>query len=217
MTAADTLRDNVFNGLEAVINHCLRLDPETWQGLDELGDRLLAVELRGLNLTVYIQAGADGLRLSGHSQEVPHTVLKGTPLTLLQMVLGEGDRRRFPEGLEIAGDVETARRFQSLLAGLEIDWEEQLSRITGDVAAHQAGNAVRTLRRWCREAGAKLEQDTAEYLREEQALLPYRDEVEDFLTAVDALRDDSERLALRVERLQQRCVAQRKSDGGEGA
>ncbi len=148
-------------------------------------------------------------------------MLKGSPLTLLQMVLGDGQGQGFPEELEIAGDVETARRFQSLLAGLEIDWEEQLSRITGDVAAHQAGNALRTLRKWCRQAGASLEQDTVEYLREEQELLPYRDEVEDFLAAVDTLRDDAERLALRVQRLQQRLAAQsaarRETDGGEEA
>ncbi len=217
MTAADSLRDNVFGGLEAVINRCLRLDPETWQGLGELGGRLLAVELRGLDVTVYIRASADGLCLSGHSQEAPHTVLKGSPLTLLQMVLGDGQGQGFPEGLEIAGDVETARRFQSLLAGLEIDWEEQLSRITGDVAAHQAGNALRTLRNGCRQAGASLEQDAVEYLREEQELLPYRNEVEDFLAAVDVLRDDAERLALRVQRLQQHCSTQRKSDGEEEA
>ncbi|MFQ5487950.1 MAG: SCP2 domain-containing protein, partial [Gammaproteobacteria bacterium] len=151
-------------------------------------------------------------------EEPPHTVLKGTPLTLLKMVMETEQAQRFPEELEIAGDVETARRFQSLLGGLEIDWEEQLSRIVGDVAAHQAGNALRTLHRWCRQAGAHLEQDTVEYLREEKDLLPYRDEMEDFLAAVDVLRDDTERLALRVERLQQRLAGQTAvRRDGEGA
>ncbi len=213
MTLAQRLADNAFSGLEAVINRCLRLDPETWAGLAQLDGRLLAVELRGLDLTVYIRATAEGLRIGRHNPEAPQTVIKGSPVTLLQMLLSKDRESGLPQGLEIAGDVETAQRFQTLLGGLEIDWEEQLSRIVGDLAAHQAGNALRALRHVCREARADLEQDTVEYLREEQALLPYRDEVEDFLAAVDTLRDDTERLALRVARLQRALAAERSGSG----
>jgi ubiquinone biosynthesis protein UbiJ len=46
-----------------------------------------------------------------------------------------------------------------------------------------------------------LGQDFTEYLQEEGRLLPSRYELESFLTEVDRLRDDGERLAARVNRL----------------
>jgi len=49
------------------------------------------------------------------------------------------------------------------------------------------------------------EQNLREYLQEEARLLPTRYEAKEFLDAVDALRDDVERLAARVERLRSRA------------
>ena len=46
-----------------------------------------------------------------------------------------------------------------------------------------------------------LEKDLGEYLQEELRLLPVRIEIDAFLAAVDSLRDDSERLQARFDRL----------------
>ncbi len=222
MSVATLLQDGALQILERAFDTALRLDPQSRARLGALAGRQLAVELQGLGLTVYLFATTGGLRLSTRSEISPHATLKGAPFTLLRMVLaGERDQaphpRPFPEGLEIAGDVETARRFQELLAGLDIDWEEQLARVIGDVAAHETARALRTLRDWCRRAAVDLEASTVEYLREEQALLPYRDEIEAFAAAVDTLRDDAERLEQRIRRLQQRAAHRLPSSRGEEA
>jgi len=86
-----------------------------------------------------------------------------------------------------------------LLKRADLDWEELLSRYTGDVIAHQIGNLARSLTRWSKDAGARLGQDLAEYLLFESALLPPRLEVETFLDAVDQLRNDVDRLAARLQ------------------
>ena len=39
------------------------------------------------------------------------------------------------------------------------DWEEELSRQVGDVAAHQIGNAARHFVRWARESAETLSRD----------------------------------------------------------
>ena len=84
------------------------------------------------------------------------------------------------------------------------DWEEQLSHLVGDAAAHQVGNLVRDTLQWGAKSVDTLGRDLTEYLQEESRQLPQRDEVNKFLAAVDVLRNDVERLDARVKRLQAR-------------
>jgi ubiquinone biosynthesis protein UbiJ len=107
--------------------------------------------------------------------------------------------------------MDTGRAFKSLLDNLDIDWEEQLSRVVGDVAAHQVGNVVRSAMAWGKQALDTLGRDAAEYFQEESEDLVRPAEVSEFLDQVDVLRDDAERLAARVNRLEQRLVAHAKS------
>jgi len=107
----------------------------------------------------------------------------------------------FSGQVEIEGDSALAQRFGDFMAGLEIDWEEQLSRLTGDPLAHALGSRLRAASRWGQHSLDVLEQDLKEYLQDEGRLLPTRYELDRFLTAVDRLRDDGERLVARVERL----------------
>jgi ubiquinone biosynthesis protein UbiJ len=131
------------------------------------------------------------------------TRLKGAPLSLLKMSLGQhSEKQLFSGEVEISGDTETGQRFNQVLQQLDIDWEEHLSHITGDVVAHQIGRGLRGLMRWGKQAEDSLLQDTAEYLEEEIQLVASTHEVESFNHEVDVLRNDIERLQARVQRLQ---------------
>jgi ubiquinone biosynthesis accessory factor UbiJ len=104
--------------------------------------------------------------------------------------------------VEISGDTHLGHQFGEFMAGLDIDWEEQLSRLTGDVIAHEIGNAARGLLDWGSRQTRTFEQNLQEYLQEELRMTPSRLEIEPFLADVDRLRDDVERLDARISRLQ---------------
>ena len=80
------------------------------------------------------------------------------------------------------------------------DWEEELSRHVGDVAAHQLGNLVRGGLAWMQQAADTLTRDAGEYLKEESRDLPTRYEVDRFLDDVDRLAADLGRAEARVAR-----------------
>jgi ubiquinone biosynthesis protein UbiJ len=105
---------------------------------------------------------------------------------------------------EIVGDPGVAQDFQRLLDLAKPDWEEELSRVFGDMAAHQLGNLARGLVEWGRKAADTLARDGGEYLTEESRNLPTRFEVEEFLDEVDRLREDVDRFAARLERLEKK-------------
>ena len=122
---------------------------------------------------------------------------RGEPVQSRVTLFFEGD-------VVITGDVALGQAFRDLLLAVDIDWEENLSRFTGDVLAHQLGNAVRSGQHWARQSRHTLKQDAAEYLQEEGRLLIAGDEMAGYLGAVDTLREDVDRLTARVQRLGKR-------------
>lgn len=196
---------SAITGLEAVINRYLRLDPDIGPRLAALSGRCIAIELRGLDLTLFIFPDEHGIQLKNHIEGEADTMLRGTPLGMAHLGLGGNTEKTLFSGeVVIEGDVETGQAFKSILDELDIDWEEQLSRLTGDVIAHQLGNTARLGRRVFRHGLATLEKDLGEYLQEELRLLPSRIETENFSTDVTRLNMDIDRIAARLKRLQTR-------------
>jgi ubiquinone biosynthesis protein UbiJ len=104
---------------------------------------------------------------------------------------------------EVAGDGEFAAAIDYLRRNLRWDYEEDLSRLTGDIAAHRIANAAREFDRWSRRTVINLGRTFAEYAIHEQPLVASAPAVEAFNREVDGLRDDAERLEKRFQLLQQ--------------
>ncbi|VAW94004.1 Protein YigP (COG3165) clustered with ubiquinone biosynthetic genes [hydrothermal vent metagenome] len=188
--------------IEVAVNQVLALDPDTVVRLRDINGKVIAIELQGLDVALYLIPSNTGLNVFGHFEGEPDTTLRGTPVGMLRMGLAENASDSFFAGeVEISGDVELGGQFREILDGLDIDWEEHLSQITGDVVAHRVGSFVRDAVDWGRKTLDTLGRDGAEYLQEESRDLPNRFETEEFLTAVDTLRTDVDRLEARVERL----------------
>lgn len=205
MATTDTVSQGACKALGAALDAWLALDPDSRERLAPLEGKVIAIHLRGLQLTCYMTVVDGRLAVTPTLDGEPDTTLAGTPLALLKAGLVKPrDGAAFSGDLEIRGDVETGRRFQAFFQGVDIDWEEHLSHLIGDVAAHQAGNLGRGLAQWGKTTGENLQQDVGEYLQEEGRHLPHPGEVESFLSAVDRLRNDADRLELRIQRLRRK-------------
>jgi ubiquinone biosynthesis protein UbiJ len=140
----------------------------------------------------------------------PDCVLRGSPVGLARIgVVHRKEDSLFSGQVEVEGDAGLAQELGDFLSGIDVDWEEQLSRLTGDPVAHEVGNGARAARRWASRSLDALADDLKEYLQEEGRMLPTRYETERFLDEVDTLRDDVERLAARLQRLRSQL-----GDGG---
>lgn len=189
-------------GLETVLNRYLQLDPDVLPQLAELTGAVIAVEPEGLGLTLYLFPGPGGLRVMDGYEGEPTVRIRGTPLALIQQWRGQ----RADCEITVEGDAAAGRRFQTVLARLNIDWEEQCSKVVGDVAAHQLGQLWRGFRRWGRRTSDTLLRDGGEYLQQEWRALPSSPAVESFLSAVDVLREDADRLEARIARLRRQLT-----------
>lgn len=202
MSADQPLSAPLYKPLETLLNRGISGSREASRLSRSLSGRRLRIELRGLPLALEIAATEDGLALSEGGQQTPDCVISGLPLSLVRLGL-TGDADIFRQGsASISGDPVLAQDFQRLLDLARPDWEEELSRQVGDVAAHQIGNAARGLARWGQQAVETLSRDTGEFLKEESRDLPTRFEVDEFLDQVDELGGAVDRAEARLRRLE---------------
>ena len=137
----------------------------------------------------------------GHYEGEPDCMISGSPFSLIRSHFENNSDAVFSGDIEISGSSRLAQQFTGILKRIEIDWEEHLSNITGDVIAHQVGEFVRSTASWFNRNWQSSELNLKEYLQEELRLTPGQLEMENFFDDVDQLRDDVERLAARINRL----------------
>ena len=199
-----SVRDLALAAIETLINELIALDPAAMQRLAGWHGRVIAIALRGTGVTFYFVPDPQGrLQLLGSYEGEPDCVIEGSPLDLMRASdPAQGSAQLFAGNVRIEGDTELAHRFSEVLGKLDIDWEEQLSRYVGDVAAHELARLAREAKAAGEQGLQRTQRNLAEYLTEEARLLPHPFEVEEWVRDVETLRDDVERLAARVQLLE---------------
>lgn len=201
------LRQLAGRALETALNHTLSLDPDTQDKLVALNGRCVQLHLRGpeVALAVTVTDGrlkvgppADTARADGQLD------VTATPGSLLAMMFRRDEDGIAPGKVDIAGDAELARRLEKLASKFAPDFEEAFARSFGDVLGVPLAKAVRRALSHARESARHFTEDTADWLRDEVRVALAPGEVEGFLDGVDSLRERSERLESRVQRLLQR-------------
>jgi ubiquinone biosynthesis protein UbiJ len=199
------LNSLIVAGLEISLNKCLQLDPTTLDKLDELSGKIIAIELKGTGVVIYLLPGKGGFTVLGEYDGEVDATLTGTPLGLAKLgIASQSSDELFSGDVEIHGDMHLGQRFGEILKGLDIDWEELLSKLMGDVFAHKLGNVVRSGMQWGSTTADTLGKDLAEYMHEESRMLPQQAEINDFLSAIDEFRSDVDRVEARIKRLIQK-------------
>ena len=86
---------------------------------------------------VRLAAASEGsLSVRPAADEPADAVIEGTPLAFLRLATGDAAKSIRAGGMDVKGDAEVAEGFRRLLEAARPDFEEELSRFTGDVAAH---------------------------------------------------------------------------------
>jgi ubiquinone biosynthesis protein UbiJ len=189
---------DLLRPFEKLVNRHIAASSRARGLLAELSGRSMEVRFAATPLRVRLSATAEGLSIRAAAEEASDAVIEGTPLSFLRLATGDAAQSIRAGGTEVHGDAEIADGFRKLLAAARPDFEEELSRLTGDVAAHTLAGFARDALDFGRRARDAIARDAAGYLTEESRDLPVRVEVEEFLADVDRLREAVDRLDARL-------------------
>ena len=189
--------------LETAINHWLQNDDRSAQRLQGIQGQVIKFQIREFSQPLYFFTSAAGIQILTRYEGEADATIDTNIAGMLRSLFGNREDALFDGSIKVTGDTELGENFQNLLTEVDFDWEEQLSRVTGDVIAHSFGKIARSARGFITQNTRTLGLDITEYLQEEARLLPTRVEIKHLLDQVDDLRSDSDRLDARVNRLVQ--------------
>jgi ubiquinone biosynthesis protein UbiJ len=190
--------------LESLLNRNIAASSAARALCRRLEGKVMALHVEGMPLSIYFKSNGEQMSLDTQHEGPPHATLSGTPLSLLRMAGPAPETALRTGSVHIHGDAEIAQTFSELLKQARPDLEEELSRVIGDVAAHQLGNAARSALGFARRAVDTFAQNVSEYLQEEGRDAPSRTEADEFITGVDKLRDDVDRFEARLSLLERK-------------
>jgi ubiquinone biosynthesis protein UbiJ len=187
----------IERGALAALNHLLQQQPWAAERLRAFAGQV--VEFRCPPFPDLRLAITDaGLLDRAPAEAASALVVKLTPGALPFLLARDETARK---QIEIEGSADLASVVDQLFRDLSWDFEEDLSKVFGDVVAHRLAAGTRAFAAWQREAVLRLAENLAEYWTEEQPLLARPSDVEAFCRGVDTLRDDVARLDKRIEHL----------------
>jgi ubiquinone biosynthesis protein UbiJ len=188
--------------LDNLVNRGLPRSPRARALCAELEGKSLAIEIRAL---ARLRVRSTGVTLTVTRDEAAaDATLCGGPLGLLALLSGPPDAVLQRGDVTIEGDAELAQKFRELAFLLRPDLEEELSLLLGDAPAHQLARLARAGLAVGRRLSGTMLANAAEYLGHERADLVSRNEGEQFLRGVDALREGVDRASARLELIARR-------------
>lgn len=216
MRRVSALNTAALAALERAIAAALSMDARTREAIGALGTRALALRVTVPELQAFVLTDGDGsVRLAGHHEGSVDCTVSGTASDYVALLLAQDKPAALVNGnLRVSGDSSLLLALEKSLAALDVDWEERLATVIGEIPAHQIGRAARAGAGIGRRARDAFERHLEEFIHEEARLAPPRQEVEDFLSDLRQLSSRADRLEAALRRLGRRIAA--RSAGGRG-
>lgn len=194
-----------LTSLEKLINTVLGMASYTDHLLAPLSGKVVKIHIDPPGFDIVMSFSEQGIQILENYPAEADVELRGSPVAFgLMSFNGRPTRALFSGKVSMQGDSQVGHHFQQLFESLNIDWQQQLSRVIGIQAAQRIVDFVGQSKQWFAETGDAMQEDVSEYLQEESKLLPAQAEADMMFDDVDQLRADTDRLEARVNRLHSR-------------
>ncbi|MRX08108.1 sterol-binding protein [Pseudoduganella sp. FT25W] len=187
----------------AAINHLLAQEPWARQELQRHAGKTASIDAGSVALRLRVTA--DGYLEPAPADEAARVTIR-VKLSDVPLILQNRDRAF--SYVQIEGDAEFANAISSLSKSLRWEAEHDLEKVVGPIAAVRAVSGARAAFEAVKNGHQKLAENVAEFLLDEKQVLVRPQTVEAYSADVTRLRDDVERAAKRLAKLEQKLGSQ---------
>jgi ubiquinone biosynthesis protein UbiJ len=187
--------------IERLINGVLALDAVSLEKMQPLIGKVIALQISDLDRIIHVLPGKDGVQVRRASEQPADVTISGHFGDYLQGTAASIRSSFQPDAaLQVSGDPETAEQLRVVLGSLDL--EEALSQVVGDTPARKISTGFRDIAGWLTQAGESIAANLGEVLKEEKHLLVTGPRLERFLNEAARLRESTDRLEQRVDKLE---------------
>lgn len=148
--------------------------------------------------TYLLIINTDGLWEPAPVEVIPDAIFTLTPFAGLRFMQGD---QQAQQTIKVEGDMQFAKEVAYIFQNLRWDYEEDLSKVFGDVIAHRIGSLVRSMTSWTKQSSINLAENFRDYWVQEKPVIASTRAINEFNNDVDTLRDDVERFEKRLQKL----------------
>lgn len=179
-----------------LIQHLLAQN--TWASplLQPFAGKSVQLNIALLNTSLVILENGS-LAIAGETS-IPDATITISPGLLLRLMTKDESAKL---QIKIDGDTHLATELAKIFSHMRWDYEDDLSKLIGDVPANKIGAFSRHAITTVKETTTNLAEMLSEYWQEEKPMLAKKRHVEQFNAEVDTLRADVERLEKRLNKL----------------
>lgn len=193
--------DNLVCGLlETSVNKLQQLDTSALQRRKKLNGTVIGVLLKDINKPLYFVINSKKIDIFPQYQGRVDCFVRLNISAFKELQNNHQLTHLIKtEQLEIEGDIKTVQRFASLITEMNIDWEQHLSSLVGDVLAHKLCYQFKQYRQNLPLQLKNFERHSGEYITEELKIAPGSLEVMYFYEQVNELKKHTDALEKRMQ------------------
>ncbi len=195
--------------VEKILNAIVRRDPHIAKKLVAFDSKCIEVVSLRPDFSVSIRFEDDTIKLSAIDTQTlgiqADATITGNAENLLSLLTKKSDQRALADAaIDISGDATLVKDLHVTIESLDVDWQDYLAPILGDVLSNELGEIQSNARDWSKSTGTSMHRSVRDYLSEEARLVPSELEVDSFSNRLDQLRLSIDRVAAKTELLKRR-------------
>ena len=185
--------------VEDLLNRVLAKDSYLQSRLKTFSGKSLQISVHPLGTTVTVLFEQDRIRLLSSPAELLDieitASIRGNVSELLPLLIEKPDRRPLSNpAITITGDINFIQDIYAILHNLDIDWEDYLAPMLGNLITNELSQFGKDLQEWTQQVSSNMKRNVDEYLKEEERIFPKKEQLKDF-------SEELERLKLKIDRV----------------
>ncbi len=195
--------------IESLLNRLLSQDDYLAQRLAGFRGKTLQIKTHGPSLVLCLLLDSERIAVKAMDE---HTLLlradatvEGSMTDLLGLLRQRGAQPALANpAITISGDALLVRELHDTLLSLDVDWQDYMAPVAGDIVTQQLAHLAAGVRDWGSSTWTNLGRDIEDYAKQEARLVPSREQWDSATAQLDELKLQIDRVAARAALLRTR-------------